>query len=407
MPRVFEQYGDLAILLILFLEDLGVPMPIPSDVAVLYAGFRLREHHASLVLVLLMFIAINAGATILYLVTRSGGRPLIDRFGRYIHLDHAKLAKAAGWLDRCGITGIMIGRAVPGVRIVTVISCGLFGVPLRRYLIAQFVGVFFYMTVLLGIGYAAGPTAVEYIRLPAISFRLVLLIIIAVVGPLTLRYLNRQTAADDTRVIQTGLTSAERVAADLLAGFGGMIELAAIWTTFASFAGLFQHVEIQRAISTLARWLSSSQSRTEAYLLDYLVIFGLCLVTSAVFFQQIMPRLRIGPRKLGRQTVALWVLALLLVTVMIVVNLIDLYVRRPNDISVWLSRSGPTVLAIIVVGLLGYAYVATNVRRLAIDRFSDDPEVAPSIQVFRPTASPTTMTSETSGVGKKSGEQLG
>lgn len=283
MTGLLERHADLAILLILFLEDLGVPMPVPADVALLLAGYRLRNHASPLLFIGLMILAINVGATILYAVAYRGGRPLIDRFGHYLHLNAAKLESTEAWLKRRGFWGIAFGRAIPGVRIVTVLACGIFRIPPVRFLTAQFVGISLYMVILLVAGYYVGPEAVERINLPALSFRLVLTVIVAIALPLILRRLNRKTASDDTRAIEANLSQRERIMADLLAGFGGMIQLSSIWFIFASLTNLMQRAEVERAILMLARWVNvDNRPRAVAYTLDYLAVLVLCLLGSTL-----------------------------------------------------------------------------------------------------------------------------
>src|SRR5919202_5281490 len=207
MREFLERHTDIAIFLIVFLEDLGVPMPLPADVVVIYAGYRLRQHTINPYLTItLMVVAVNLAATILFTVVRRGGRPLVERYGRYLHLDAQRLTRAEEWLNRHGAFAIVAGRAIPGIRLATVIACGLFKVPYRTFLPAQFAGVSTYLTFFLLIGYFFGPQAAERVHFPALSFRLILLAVGAVALPLVLRRLNQRTAGDDTRTIQATLT---------------------------------------------------------------------------------------------------------------------------------------------------------------------------------------------------------
>lgn len=383
MREFLERHTDLAIFLILFLEDLGIPMPIPADVVVMYAGFRLREATLNPYIALpLMLLAVNLAATTLYFIVRRGGRPLVDRFGHYLHLDAQRLTKAEAWLERRGAVGIYLGRVLPGVRLATVVVCGLFKTPLRIFLPAQFLGVTTYLVIFLLLGYAFGPQAAEFIRLPAISIRLVLLVMFAVAVPLILRRLNRSTADDDTGQIAAGLTRGERTTAALIAGFVGMIELVTIWGIATSLTNLMGRDEIRRAALTLVRWINAAdQPRAIAigYTLDYLVVLIVCLIAALLFFEGLMPGLHLRQRRLGRQTLLLWSFMLAIAGLWIGVTLLLHVFRRPGTVSVWLSHSGGLVLSVIVVGLLGYAYVAVETRRLVIDQFSDDPELAPSV----------------------------
>jgi membrane protein DedA with SNARE-associated domain len=380
MREFLERHTDIAIFLIIFLEDLGVPMPLPADVVVVYAGYRLRQHTINPYLAItLMLVAVNLAATILFTVVRRGGRPLVDRYGSYLHLNAHRLTSAEEWLHRHGALAIVAGRTIPGIRLATVIACGLFKVPYRIFLPAQFAGVSIYLTFFLLIGYFLGPQAVERVHFPALSFRLLVLVVVVVALPLVLRRLNRRTADDDTRTIQATLTRGERIGAALLAGFAGAIELASIWAIVASLTRLMHRAEVQDAALILARWLDADEQPRAvaiAYTLDYLATLIACLVAAVIFFQFLMPHLRIGPRRLGRQTLVLWFSTVAVAAVAIGLSILHHVVRRPGSASLWFSHSGAVVLGIIVVGLLGYAYVAVEARRLAIDRFADEPDEA-------------------------------
>ena len=95
MRGFLTQHAALASFVILFLEDLGIPMPIPADVVIMYAGYRAHEQQIHpLWIMALLLLAVCGGSTILYAVVRSGGRPLVDRYGRYLHLNEARLARA-------------------------------------------------------------------------------------------------------------------------------------------------------------------------------------------------------------------------------------------------------------------------------------------------------------------------
>ena len=115
---------------------------------------------------------------------RHGGRPLVDRFGRYVHLGPEQLARAETLLTRAGWKGIALGRAIPGVRYATVIACGLLKVPYLRYVTAHVAGSSVYIAAFLAIGAVFGPTILYRIHLPALGVRLLWLLPLAVGLPL-------------------------------------------------------------------------------------------------------------------------------------------------------------------------------------------------------------------------------
>ncbi len=383
MRGLLGRHTDIAIFLILFLEELGIPMPIPADVMVMYAGYRLHQHTINpFVAIGIIVLGANVGACVLYAVVRRGGRPLVDRFGHYLHLDARKLARAEHWLERRGVLGVIVGRSIPGVRLATVIACGLFKVPLRVFLPGQIVGSSIYMIVFGLLGYYVGPQAVERLHWSTDSLRLILLLVLAIGLPLLLRRLNRDTITDDTRSIQEGLTLRQRMLAALAAGFVGTIELTTIWAIAASLTNLMRRADIQSAALRLARWLDLDERANSvaiAYTLDYLAVLVVSLLVAALFFERLMPTVQLRPRQLIRQALALWGCMLLLAGAAVSGSIVNHVVRHPAQGNMWLSQSGGIVVGIIALGLAGYAYVAVEARRLAIDQFSDDPILAPSV----------------------------
>src|ERR1051325_7386143 len=103
MMELIATHGIAAICIAIMLEEFGVPMPIPTDVLIMFAGIASgRDLSAALVWFVMLSVASAIGSSGLYLATRRGGRPLVDRFGRYVHLGPAQLNRAESLLTRSG-----------------------------------------------------------------------------------------------------------------------------------------------------------------------------------------------------------------------------------------------------------------------------------------------------------------
>src|SRR6202171_4850577 len=167
---LIDQHGVLAAFLLILIEEVGVPVPIPGDFLMLLLGVHARQGRVPLWQALLvMEVATLIGATALYLAASHGGRSLVYRYGRYMHLTPERLDRAERWLLRHGALAIVAGRLTPGLRIATVITCGVLAVPLRRFLPALALGSFLYILLYTLLGFFLGPpilTAVEGIHLP-------------------------------------------------------------------------------------------------------------------------------------------------------------------------------------------------------------------------------------------------
>jgi membrane protein DedA with SNARE-associated domain len=170
LAGLLDQHGVIAAFVLILIEEAGVPVPIPGDFLMLLLGVHARQGRVPLWQALLvMELATLLGATLLYLAASRGGRTLVYRYGRYMHLTPERLDRAERWLLRHGAFAIVAGRLTPGLRIATVITCGVLRVPLRRFLPALAVGSFLYILLYTLLGFFLGPpilSAVEGIHLP-------------------------------------------------------------------------------------------------------------------------------------------------------------------------------------------------------------------------------------------------
>ena len=95
------QHSLVAVLLAIIVEELGIPMPIPTDLMIAYVGAD-RSPSQLVLLFGLLTLSSAIGASGLYAIVRRGGRPLVDRFGRYVHLGPERLARSEALLARSG-----------------------------------------------------------------------------------------------------------------------------------------------------------------------------------------------------------------------------------------------------------------------------------------------------------------
>lgn len=130
-------YGYLALFFILALEELGVPFPLPGDLALLFVGYLVGRGMLRFDLaVATVVLAAVIGGSALYVISRRYGRPVIARYGRFVHLDGGRLARLEARSRRFGFTAMLVARVTPGMRIYTSALAGLAAVPYPRFLAA-------------------------------------------------------------------------------------------------------------------------------------------------------------------------------------------------------------------------------------------------------------------------------
>ncbi len=162
---LMDQHGLLAGFVLVLVEEAGVPVPIPGDVLMLALGVHARQGLAPLWQALVVLeLATVFGASVLYLASARAGRGLVYQYGRYIHLTPERLDRAENWLRSHGSRAIIFGRLTPGLRMATVIGCGVFGVPFWRFLPALALGGLLYILLYTLLGFFVGPVVLQVLE---------------------------------------------------------------------------------------------------------------------------------------------------------------------------------------------------------------------------------------------------
>ena len=141
-----SQHGYLAIFVLMVLESACIP--IPSEVIMLFGGALAGGLTLAGVHVQLNTIGVGlagtagnlVGALLAYAVGRVGGRPLIERWGRYVLLRPHELDRAERFFDRRGKAAIFFGRMVPVVRTFISLPAGIAEVPVVPFAVLTGLG---------------------------------------------------------------------------------------------------------------------------------------------------------------------------------------------------------------------------------------------------------------------------
>jgi membrane protein DedA with SNARE-associated domain len=365
MFGLLAKHTFAAIIFAVLLEELGIPMPIPTDLLIIIAGVTAPNALAWLVLwYLLLTAASTLGASGLYAIVRRGGRPLVDRFGRYVHLGPAQLARAEALLKRSGWVGIAVGRAIPGLRYVTVIACGLLDVPYQRFVTAHIAGSSVYIIFFLLLGKLFGPAIADYIHLPGLGLHLLWLLALSVGLPLFMMWCCYRAHAQQSARNLAVPSYRRGLGALLFASFTGTTALAAAWATAATLTSLLGVTRPLNVTNLLARWLlGRGLQATGAYLAIYSGLLLLCVGIGALYYEFILPRLVPRGTSLPRQVLGLVLLGIGLVGSFFVPALTT---AAPNPVARWWVAGGPLLLFALGLGILGYALTTVYSRALAI-----------------------------------------
>jgi membrane protein DedA with SNARE-associated domain len=96
------------------------------------------------------------GALVGWWIGLRGGRPLLERRGRWFHVTPESLERAERWFERWGNVGVLVGRLTPVVRSFVSIPAGVFRMPIGPYAVLTLIGSAIWAFALAGAGYALG-----------------------------------------------------------------------------------------------------------------------------------------------------------------------------------------------------------------------------------------------------------
>jgi membrane protein DedA with SNARE-associated domain len=107
-------------------------------------------------------IGYTIGSVLGWWIGLRGGRPFLERHGRWLHLNEHKLERAERWFERWEDWAVFFGRLTPVVRSFVSIPAGVFEAPLRRYTVLTLVGSAIWCFALAGVGWALGSQWEEF-----------------------------------------------------------------------------------------------------------------------------------------------------------------------------------------------------------------------------------------------------
>jgi membrane protein DedA with SNARE-associated domain len=158
--------GYVAVFLLMVLESACVP--IPSEVTMLVGGalasaaFAGAGHELDLVLVILAGTGGNlVGSWLAYAGGAVGGRPLLERFGRYLLIRPHEVDRAHDWFERHGEAAVFFGRLLPVIRTFISLPAGIARMRPWKFTMYTLLGCLPFVSLIAWLGYRAGANWVK------------------------------------------------------------------------------------------------------------------------------------------------------------------------------------------------------------------------------------------------------
>jgi len=172
----------VAITILMFVEEVGVPLPFaPGDLVLAVGGIAVAGGRVNpLVLVSAVAISVTLGAIIGRAVAELLGWDRLMRIAQPLHARGA-LERAAGLLQRGGWRTVFTARLIPGLRVYTTQVAGVSRVPISTFVAGLLPANAVYIAAFVGLGAAFGRPILALIQLAEHQFLLALLILVPLV----------------------------------------------------------------------------------------------------------------------------------------------------------------------------------------------------------------------------------
>jgi membrane protein DedA with SNARE-associated domain len=165
VTKLVQDFGYVAFFVLMVAESACIP--IPSEATMLFGGALANAtftatlpghpHHLNFLVVGLVGTLGNlVGSWLAYGVGRAGGRPLIERWGRYVLLRPHDIDRAESWFSDHGEAAVFFSRLLPVVRTFISLPAGVAEMPVGQFTLYTVAGCLPWTFALAGIGYAVG-----------------------------------------------------------------------------------------------------------------------------------------------------------------------------------------------------------------------------------------------------------
>ena len=152
---VISSGGYAGIALLMALDSCAIP--IPSEVTMAFGGYLVHQGRFTLTgIALAGGLGSMLGSIVLYWIGYYGGRPLLERYGKYVLIHHKDIDTADRFFKKYGDASNFFFRMVPVVRTFISFPAGVAKMPVKRFMLYSFAGSFIWSWFLGWVGVKLG-----------------------------------------------------------------------------------------------------------------------------------------------------------------------------------------------------------------------------------------------------------
>lgn len=153
--QFIDGWGYYAVAILMALENACIP--IPSELILGFAGYMIYAGRMTFTMAMVAgMVGGMLGSCFAYYVGHYGGRPFVDKYGKYFFVKKSHVDIAQEWFDKYGIKAVFFSRMLPVVRTFISLPAGFAHVDMKKFFFYTFIGSLPWTALILFIGMMLG-----------------------------------------------------------------------------------------------------------------------------------------------------------------------------------------------------------------------------------------------------------
>lgn len=186
-----DQWGYLAVAVLMAMENACIP--IPSELILGFAGYLIFAEKMTFTGALIAgMVGGMLGSVFAYYVGLWGGRPFVNRYGKYFLIKQSHVDVAQKWFDRYGLKAVFFSRLLPVVRTFISLPAGFADVNMKKFLAYTFLGSLPWTALILYAGLLLGQNWQKMLAVGHEASLIFVAVAVLVIGYFYLRHKRRQ-----------------------------------------------------------------------------------------------------------------------------------------------------------------------------------------------------------------------
>ncbi|MFA5858497.1 MAG: DedA family protein [Elusimicrobiota bacterium] len=190
ITKFIDATGYASVFILMTMESMV--FPIPSEAVMPFAGFLISDGKFTFVLVTFWStLGSIVGSMLSYFMGKYGGKPFVNKFGKYLLLDEEELAVTEKFFGKYGDATIFVSRFIPIVRHLISIPAGVGKMNLVKFGIYTVIGAGMWNTFLAWCGYVLKEHWDAVMKYSKVVDIVVLVILVGLVGLFIYRHVRK------------------------------------------------------------------------------------------------------------------------------------------------------------------------------------------------------------------------